>query len=162
MCFPALPQSASVRELEQGEPVEPTHRRRRVLVVDDNRDAADTLAALLEAWGHEVRALYDGPSAIAAAAEFRPHVVLLDIGLPKMNGYEVAEHLRKSADDRSMILVAFTGYGQDEDRRRVREAGFDHHLIKPLEPAALEKILDSVAADAEAACDGGTARRSRA
>jgi len=149
--LPALPQSTSARELPQDEPVAPTHRRSRVLIVDDNRDSADTLAALLEAWGHEVRTLYDGPSAIAAAAEFRPRVVLLDIGLPKMNGYEVAAHLRKSADHRSMILVAFTGYGQDEDRRRVREAGFDHHLVKPLEPAVLEKILDSVIADSAAA-----------
>jgi CheY-like chemotaxis protein len=115
------------------------------LIVDDNRDSADTLAALLGAWDHDVRALYDGPSAIAAAAEYQPDVVLLDIGLPKMNGYEVAAQLRKSAHCRSMILVAFTGYGQDEDRRRVREAGFDYHLVKPLESAALEKILDSVA-----------------
>jgi CheY-like chemotaxis protein len=148
---PALPQSALAAAPEPGGPVAPTHRRSRVLVVDDNRDSADTLAALLEAWGHEVRTLYDGPSAITAAAEFRPNVVLLDIGLPKMNGYEVAAHLRKSDNHRSMILVAFTGYGQDEDRRRVREAGFDHHLVKPLEPAVLEKILDSVIADAAAA-----------
>jgi PAS domain S-box-containing protein len=148
---PALPQSASAAAPEPGEPVAPTHRRSRVLVVDDNRDSADTLAALLEAWGHEVRTLYDGPSAIAAVAEFQPKVVLLDIGLPKMNGYEVAAQLRKSANGRSLILVAFTGYGQDEDRRRVREAGFDYHLVKPLEVVELEKILDSVIADAAAA-----------
>jgi CheY-like chemotaxis protein len=121
------------------------------MIVDDNRDSADTLAALLDAWGHEVRVSYDGPSAIAAIVEFKPNLVLLDIGLPKMNGYEVAAQLRKLPNGRALILVAFTGYGQDEDRRRVREAGFDYHLIKPLEPAALEKILDTVIADAAAA-----------
>ena len=121
--------------------------RRRVLVVDDNRDSADTLAALLEAWDHEVRTCYDGTSALAIVANFRPDVVLLDIGLPRMNGYEVAAQLRKADGGRSAILVAFTGYGQDEDRRRARDAGFDYHLVKPLEPAALEKILESLAAN---------------
>ena len=149
--LPALAQSSAPREPQPTAPVVPARRGSRVLVVDDNRDSADTLAALLEAWGHEVRTLYDGPSAIAAAAEFQPNVVLLDIGLPKMNGYEVAVQLRKSGNRRPLILVAFTGYGQDEDRRRVREAGFDYHLVKPLEPAELEKILDSVIADAAAA-----------
>jgi PAS domain S-box-containing protein len=149
--LPALEQSSARREPAPAAPVAATRRGSRVLVVDDNCDSADTLAALLDAWGHEVRTLYDGPSAIAAAAEFQPNVVLLDIGLPKMNGYEVAAQLRKSANRRPMILVAFTGYGQDEDRRRVREAGFDYHLVKPLEPAVLEKILDSVISDAAAA-----------
>jgi PAS domain S-box-containing protein len=149
--LPALAQSSAPREPQPAAPVAPAHRASRVLIVDDNRDSADTLAALLEAWGHEVRTLYDGPSVIAAVAEFQPNVVLLDIGLPKMNGYEVAAQLRKSANRRPLILVAFTGYGQDEDRRRVREAGFDYHLVKPLEPAELEKILDSVIADAAAA-----------
>ena len=149
--IPALAQSSAPSEPAPVAPIASPRRRSRVMVVDDNRDSADTLAALLDAWGHEVRTLYDGPSALAAAAEFQPNVVLLDIGLPKMNGYEVAAQMRKSPNGRSMILVAFTGYGQDEDRRRVREAGFDHHLVKPLEPAALEKILDSVIADAAAA-----------
>jgi PAS domain S-box-containing protein len=149
--LPALAQSAEPKKVESVASGAAAHRRSRVLVVDDNRDSADTLAALLEAWGHDVRTLYDGPSAIAAVAEFQPKVVLLDIGLPKMNGYEVAAQLRKSANGRSLILVAFTGYGQDEDRRRVREAGFDYHLVKPLEPAELEKILDSVTVDAAAA-----------
>ena len=148
--LPALAQSPAPKYTQPAASSAPAHRRSRVLVVDDNRDSADTLAALLEAWGHDVRALYDGPSAIAAAAEFKPRVVLLDIGLPKMNGYEVAARLRKSASD-PLILVAFTGYGQDEDRKRVREAGFDHHLVKPLEPTELEKILDAVDTDAAAA-----------
>jgi CheY-like chemotaxis protein len=149
--LPALAQSPAPRQTEPAAVAATAHRRSRVLIVDDNRDSADTLAALLEAWGHEVRTLYDGPSAITAAAEFQPRVVLLDIGLPKMNGYEVAAQLRKTAKGRSLILVAFTGYGQDEDRRRVREAGFDYHLVKPLEPIELEKILDSVIADPAAA-----------
>jgi CheY-like chemotaxis protein len=141
--LPALSEAPLPREVEGArEPASPTHRR-RVLVVDDNRDSADTLAALLEAWGHEVRTFYDGPSALAGAAEFDPDIVLLDIGLPKMNGYEVAGRLRQSSK-RPMILVAFTGYGQDEDRWRVREAGFDYHLVKPLEAAALVRILDSI------------------
>ena len=145
--LPALAQPATASEPAPSAPAVPSHRRSRVMVVDDNRDSADTLGALLEAWGHEVQTFYDGPSAIAAAAGFRPNVVLLDIGLPKMNGYEVAARLRQSDGDGSLVLVAFTGYGQDEDRRRVREAGFDHHLVKPLEPTELERILDSVAAD---------------
>ncbi|HEY2863440.1 MAG TPA: MASE1 domain-containing protein [Casimicrobiaceae bacterium] len=141
--LPALAEAPLPREVVAAREAASATHRRRVLVVDDNRDSADTLAALLEAWGHEVRTFYDGPSALEGATEFEPDVVLLDIGLPKMSGYEVAGHLRQSAN-RSMILVAFTGYGQDEDRRRVREAGFDYHLVKPLEVAALERILDSV------------------
>jgi PAS domain S-box-containing protein len=151
ICLPALATSSTAGKPEPAARLAPKHQRRRVLIVDDNRDSADTLAALLDAWGHEVRTSYDGPSAITAVAEFQPSVVLLDIGLPKMNGYEVAAQLRKLANGRSLTLVAFTGYGQDEDRRRVREAGFDYHLVKPLEPAALEKILDTVLADAAAA-----------
>jgi PAS domain S-box-containing protein len=151
--LPALVQSAAPPKPQPAVAVAvaPARRPSRVLIVDDNRDSADTLAALLGTWGHDVRTLYDGPSVIAAVAEFQPKVVLLDIGLPKMNGYEVAAQLRKSGNGRSLILVAFTGYGQDEDRRRVREAGFDYHLVKPLEPVELEKILDSVIADAAAA-----------
>jgi CheY-like chemotaxis protein len=118
--------------------------KRRVLIVDDNHDSADMMAALLQAWGHQVRTEYDGPSTIAAATPFQPEVVLLDIGLPGMNGYEVATQLRKSAHLHSVVLVAVTGYGQDDDRRRVREAGFDHHLVKPVDPAALEKIIESI------------------
>src|SRR6266567_8299662 len=124
-------------------PLQPRERR-RVLVVDDNRDSADTMAALLNAWGHDVRTLYDGQSVVSIAAEYQPDIVLLDIGLPKINGYDLARQLRTTADLRPVILVAFTGYGQDEDRRRAREAGFDYHLVKPLEPAALEKIIDSI------------------
>ena len=117
--------------------------KRRILIVDDNHDSADSLASLLSAAGHDVRTLYDGPSASLVAEDFRPQVVLLDIGLPQMNGYEVARQLRKSAELRNVILVAFTGYGRDEDRQQTREAGFDYHLVKPLDAEALERIIDS-------------------
>lgn len=129
------------------QPLQPRGQK-RVLVVDDNRDSADTMAALLLARGHEVRTLYDGQSVISIVAEYQPDVVLLDIGLPNINGYDLARHLRQTESSRHIVLAAVTGYGQDDDRRRVREAGFDHHLLKPLEPEALEKIIDSVPAHA--------------
>jgi PAS domain S-box-containing protein len=116
-------------------------RKRRVLVVDDNRDAADTLAMMLAIMGHETRTSYDGLEAVQAAADFRPGVVLLDIGLPKMNGYEAARHLRQQPWGKGMVLIALTGWGQEEDKRRALEAGFDHHLTKPVEAGVLERLL---------------------
>ena len=116
---------------------------RRVLVVDDNVDAADSTAALLELWGHDARAVYDGETALEAAREMRPDVVLLDIGLPGMNGYEVAQRLRALPDVAIALLAAMTGYGQDEDRRRASAAGFDLHLTKPLDPSRLREIVDT-------------------
>jgi PAS domain S-box-containing protein len=118
--------------------------RHRILVVDDNRDAAEMLAELLELMGNDLRTAHDGVEAVEVAGEFRPDVVLLDIGLPKMNGYEVAEKIREQPWGKAMVLVALTGWGQEEDRRRSREAGFDHHLIKPVEPDALLKLLTSI------------------
>ncbi len=116
----------------------------RVLVVDDNRDAAESMTVLLEIWGHEVRIANDGPGALALAAEYQPDIVLLDIGLPGMDGYEVAKRLRERPGSKRMILVAVTGYGQDEDRRRAYDMGFDYHLTKPVEPAKLEGLLASL------------------
>jgi signal transduction histidine kinase/ActR/RegA family two-component response regulator len=116
-------------------------RKRRILIVDDNRDATDSLAVMLKMMGHETRTAYDGLEAVQAAAIFRPEVVLLDIGLPKMNGYEAARHIRQQQWGESMALIAQTGWGQEEDKRRALEAGFDHHLTKPVEAAALEKLL---------------------
>jgi CheY-like chemotaxis protein len=116
---------------------------RRVLVIDDNRDAAESMTVLLELWGHEVRIAYNGPDAVGLAADYRPDAVLLDIGLPGMNGYEVAQRLRELPGCEGAMLMAVTGYGQDEDRRRSREAGFDHHLTKPVEPAVLQSLLAS-------------------
>ena len=116
----------------------------RVLVVDDNIDAADTLAALLEMSGHAIRVANDGYQAIEAAQAFRPQVVFLDIGLPGMNGYEVARRLREVPGMESGILVALTGWGTREDRERSSEAGFDHHLTKPADMAAVETLLASL------------------
>jgi PAS domain S-box-containing protein len=116
----------------------------RALVVDDNVDAADSLALLLEMLGHEIRVAHDGPSALAMALSSRPDIVLLDIGLPGMDGYEVATRLRSSGLE-STVLVALTGYGREEDMQRSREAGFDHHLVKPVDIATLQKVMASVA-----------------
>jgi CheY-like chemotaxis protein len=113
---------------------------RRVLVVDDNADAARLLARLLEASGHQAEVAHDGPAALERAQARPPDVVLLDIGLPGMDGYEVARRLRQSVGDRP-LLVALTGYGQDEDRRRSREAGMDDHLTKPVDPRTLKELL---------------------
>jgi CheY-like chemotaxis protein len=115
---------------------------RRVLVVDDNVDAAESIAVLLRLWGHDVRVSHTGPEALRAAEEYQPDVVMLDIGLPGMNGYEVARQLRQQPHFQKTLLAAVTGYGQEDDRRRSEEAGFDHHLTKPVEPADLEKLLN--------------------
>jgi CheY-like chemotaxis protein len=113
----------------------------RILVVDDNRDAASTLAMLLKMMGNDVRTAHDGYDAVRAASEFYPHVVLLDIGLPKMNGYQVARTIREEPWGRRIILIAVTGWGQDEDKRKSEEAGFDWHMVKPVDPQALMKLL---------------------
>jgi signal transduction histidine kinase/CheY-like chemotaxis protein len=116
---------------------------RRVLVVDDNRDAAQSLALLLGVAGHQTRICHDGPSCLEAAAEFRPEAVLLDIGLPGMDGYEVARRLRSHPATDRALLVALTGYGQADDLRRAREAGFNHHFVKPADLDALAALLAS-------------------
>jgi len=113
----------------------------RVLVVDDNVDAADSAAMLLQRSGHDVRVAYSSQAALDAAVSYRPHVILLDIGLPKMDGYEVARCLRERAELKDVCLVAVTGYGQDTDRQRSREAGFDHHLVKPFNLQQLQQVF---------------------
>ena len=113
----------------------------RVLVADDNWDAAESLALVLRFQGNEVRTASDGQQAVETAAAFRPHVVLLDIGMPRLNGYEAARRIREQPWGREMLLVALTGWGQGEDRRLTEEAGFDHHLVKPAEPAELKRLL---------------------
>ena len=112
----------------------------RILVVDDSVDSAETLGELLRIWGHDVRLAHDGPGAIAAAREYRPEVVLLDIGLPGMDGFAVAAELRKEGIGGRM-LVALTGYSEQQDRDRAQKAGFDHHLVKPIDPDTLQKLL---------------------
>jgi CheY-like chemotaxis protein len=107
-------------------------------------DAAQSLGMLLELGGCAVRLAHDGPGALAAAEASPPDLILLDIGLPGMDGYEVARRLRARPDTRDAVLVAVTGYGREEDRARSRQAGFDHHLVKPLEFAALQQVFDAV------------------
>jgi PAS domain S-box-containing protein len=118
---------------------------RRVLVVDDNRDAADSLALLLELNGHEVRTAYDGLAGVELARKFHPHVVLLDIGLPGLNGYDAARAMREEAQGGGVVLVATTGWGHENDKRRAREAGFDLHLTKPISLDALDSVLNGSA-----------------
>lgn len=113
----------------------------RILIVDDNVDAADGLKMLLELDGEETRVAYDGESALKIARDFRPQIALLDVGIPQMDGYEIARRLRAAPETRDSILVAVTGWGQSEDRRRSKEAGFDYHLVKPVEPATLQRLL---------------------
>jgi CheY-like chemotaxis protein/anti-sigma regulatory factor (Ser/Thr protein kinase) len=116
--------------------------RRRILVVDDNQDAAQILAELLVQLGFEVHVAHDGPSALAAASSFRPHICLLDIGLPVMDGYELAERLRRMPGlPAELRMIAITGYGQDADRLRSRAAGFNAHMVKPVSWDALTKLL---------------------
>jgi CheY-like chemotaxis protein/two-component sensor histidine kinase len=116
----------------------------RVLVVDDNRDAADSLAMLLRLQGAEVAVEYNGPSALETLAEFRPQLILLDLGMPQMDGYEVARQIRGQVEYKSICLVALTGWGQPDDRRRSTSVGFDHHLLKPVNLRALKSILSAI------------------
>jgi signal transduction histidine kinase/ActR/RegA family two-component response regulator len=114
---------------------------RRILVVDDNVDAAQSLAMLLDVCGHETRIAHDGPDAVDAAERWRPDVILLDIGLPRMNGFEACRQIRQRPWSKDVVIIALTGWGQDVDRRRSQESGFDHHVVKPVEHAALIKLL---------------------
>ncbi len=123
-------------------PITPSGQR--LMVVDDNRDAADTLAMMLRLQGHEVRVTHDGPSAIALANEYGPQMILLDLGMPGMDGYETARRIRQHSDLKNVVLAALTGWGQEEDRRRTAEAGFDHHLVKPVELKVLESMLSDL------------------
>ena len=118
----------------------------RVLVVDDNVDTVLSFSMLLEAYGHDVRTAHDGLAAVQAALEYRPDIMLLDIGLPGLNGYQVAKRIRQEPALKNIVLVALTGYGQDSDRRTSLEAGFNHHLVKP---AILEQLLQILATTSE-------------
>jgi CheY-like chemotaxis protein len=135
---------------DAAEPPKPNSRRQatpsghRLLVVDDHIDSALSLARLLRMRGHEVEVAHDGGSGLAKAASYQPHMVFLDIGMPGMDGYEVAQRMRLQPGLERVVLAALTGWGQDEDRRRTAEAGFDHHLVKPLEPEALESLLGAL------------------
>jgi PAS domain S-box-containing protein len=119
----------------------PSDARYRVLVVDDNVDSAESIALLLELNGHEVRMAHDGPAALEVADGFRPEVIVLDIGLPGMDGYEVARRLRNGGAMRAALLIALTGYGQAEDRKHSQAAGFDYHLVKPVDTVLLQNLI---------------------
>jgi len=117
---------------------------RKILVVDDNRDAADSLAAILRVEGHEARAAYSGAEAVQAAEEMKPDVVLLDIQMPEMSGYDVARALRDYRRGVRALIVAVTAYGQESDRLAARQAGFHHHITKPVDPARVLEIIESI------------------
>jgi signal transduction histidine kinase len=137
------PRTATPREVaNRGEAAGPLPKR-RILVVDDNEDAAASLTLLLTLSGNEVRTAHDGLTAVKMAAAFRPAVILLDIGMPKLNGYEAARRIREQ-QGKEVVLIALTGWGQEEDKRQAQEAGFDHHLVKPLDPATLQSLLASL------------------
>jgi CheY-like chemotaxis protein len=115
--------------------------KRRVLIVDDNEDAAMTMAMLIEELGAETCVAYDGVGGLQAAAEFLPDVVLLDIGMPGMNGYETCRRLRVEPFGQAIVIAALTGWGQEKDKRMALESGFDLHLVKPVDPSVLKRIL---------------------
>ena len=115
----------------------------RILLADDNADFANSLGDLLKARGHDVRIVYDGEDAIRAAQEFKPEVAFVDIGMPKIHGYDVARRMRSMPETSGALLVAVTGWGQEHDRKRAREAGFDRHLVKPVDPDEIDAILEN-------------------
>jgi CheY-like chemotaxis protein len=140
--IPIAPEvEASVRAIGVKDDL-PTSRF-RLLVVDDNRDSVDSLSTLLRLMGNDVHKAFDGMEAVHAAHTLRPDVVLLDVGLPLRNGYEAAKLIRSEPWGNNMVLIALTGWGQEEDRKRSHEAGFDHHLVKPVDP----KVLMTLVAD---------------
>jgi PAS domain S-box-containing protein len=134
----ALPYSAGERATRSGE-----RAGSRVLVVDDNRDTATSLALMLDLNGYEIRTASDGLEALGVAEDFRPEFVLLDIGMPRLDGYETARAIRSRPWGGSVTLLALTGWGQEEDKQRAREAGFDYHLTKPVDPQLLQQLLDT-------------------
>jgi signal transduction histidine kinase/CheY-like chemotaxis protein len=140
VAIPAAPQSASTGT----EAAPQSGPSLRVLVVDDNVDTAESLALLLKALGHDVRTAHTGTTALAAAIDYNPNVVLLDIGLPELDGFQVAQLIRQQLAHKNTVLVAMTGYGQEADRQRSQEAGFDHHLVKPADFKNVRQILASV------------------
>jgi CheY-like chemotaxis protein len=115
--------------------------KRRILVVDDNQDSARTMGGLLELLGHEVHTAFDGVEAVEAAKQFGPEVILMDVGMPRLNGYEAARRIREQPWGRDVIIIALTGWGQEGDRVQSREAGCDDHLVKPVNFPDLEKLL---------------------
>jgi CheY-like chemotaxis protein len=139
--------SPHVANAQAGVPVEASAQALRVLVVDDNADAADMLAAALSAKGYQTRVAHDGPAALLTAEKFRPAIAFLDLGLPVMDGYELATRLHEIPELRNLRLIAVTGYGQESDRRKTRQAGFHHHLVKPVDLQAVDEVLTGIATE---------------
>jgi CheY-like chemotaxis protein len=137
----ALPKKTQLPATEIAKPIDAVLR---VLIVDDNVDAVTALELLLQDTGHQVRVAHTGPTGLAAALDFRPDVILLDIGLPELDGFEVAKQIRQQAALQNVVLVAMTGYGREKERQRSQEAGFDHHLVKPADFRTLEQLLAQV------------------
>ena len=118
---------------------------RRILVADDNRDSAKSLCTLLRTLGHEVHTAYDGAEAVALAAECKPDVAILDIGMPRLNGYDAARRIREDRGHEGITLIALSGWGQEEDRKRSADAGFDHHMTKPVALDAVQRLFAEIA-----------------
>jgi signal transduction histidine kinase/ActR/RegA family two-component response regulator len=136
----------------------PARDRNRVVVADDNYDSATSLSILLNDAGYDVRTAGDGAQALETTAQFRPDIVLLDIGMPKLNGYEVARHIRRQPWGRNMLLIALTGWGGADHRQQTAQSGFDHHLTKPVDPAALTRLLASLTSESGAPVTGSAAK----
>ncbi len=141
--LPIASSVAQVNKLPIGQDQTSSAGKRRILVADDNRDAATTLALILKIMGNEVRTANDGLQAVEMATVFQPDVIMLDIGMPKLNGYEACRRIREQPWGKKVTLIALTCLGQDDDRRRSKEAGFDHHLVKPVDHAVLRKLLSA-------------------
>jgi len=139
--LPVVSEGSSVQAPEVDDAPAATKSLLRILIVDDNRDAADSLSEMLKMMGNDTRTAYDGQQGVDLAGEYRPDVILLDIGLPKLDGYEACRRIREQPKGNGVVLIAVTGWGQDEDRRRSHEAGFDHHMVKPVDPQALLSMI---------------------
>jgi CheY-like chemotaxis protein len=140
LILPAPP--ATVEDFnDAGAPV--TERRARILIADDNRDAADSLGMLLELAGHDIKVVHSGNAVLASGGTYKPDVVILDIGMPGMSGYDVARSARREPWGRSAYLIALTGWGQATDKERAAAAGFDRHLVKPVDADLLMALLDA-------------------
>jgi CheY-like chemotaxis protein len=139
------PETAGQRGSQDSEKPPMTPLRRKILVVDDNRDSADSLAMVLDMGGHEVKVAYDGEAAVSEYRAFHPDWVILDIGMPKIDGYEAAKRIRGSAFGETVRLIALTGWGQESDKNRALAAGFDHHFTKPIDLERLNALIVSPA-----------------
>jgi len=155
----AAPPAGSATEVRDAPPIAAAAAEQRVLIVDDNIDAADALALLLRISGYQTMTAHDGHEGLQASRTFEPHVVFLDIGLPGMNGYDVARRLRADEQTRAAYLVALTGWGSEEDRQRSSDAGFDLHLTKPVELQTLARVLQQSVSSLHSTQEAATENR---